>query len=122
MKSITLNLESNTDQLLSVRDYADVNIVPKPDSAALTFYVAQDHSGTVVGTVQVNSEDRRAIGALVGNWIAQGLAVQRMSYKAMNKLLRAQQKELDESNKPEKGVREYPEESIPSVENENAAL
>jgi len=35
----------------------------------------------------------------VGNWIAQGHAVHRMAYKAMNKLLREQQKVLDAENK-----------------------
>ena len=99
MKSITLNLSSAEDAGMSVRDFDRANVAAVVDAAPLTFYVALDHAKKIVGSAQVNPDDRKAIGALVGNWIAQGHAVHRMAYKAMNKLLREQQKVLDAENK-----------------------
>lgn len=99
MKSITLNLSPAEDAGLSVRDFDGANVADIVDAAPLTFYVALDHAGQIVGSAQVSAEDRKAIGALVGNWIAHGHALHRMGYKAMNKLLREQQKVLDAASK-----------------------
>lgn len=87
--NITISLaDPSKEQPLSHRDFEIEHDFQ--DSPENTFYVAQDASGKIHGTVMINGSDRKATGALVGNWIASGLAVNRMPYKALNKVLRAQ--------------------------------
>lgn len=85
---------------LSRRDYEGVKLVENPDSAIAAFYVAKAHDGVLVGTVQVGGDDRAAAGALVGNWVARGLIVERMDAKELAKLLREQQKKSSEPAAP----------------------
>lgn len=95
LKNITVNIAPADHDSLDARDYSGAQVVVNPDNAPMTFYAAQDEAGKIVGSVQVGAADRKAVAALVGNWIAQGYPVSRMTYKAMNKVLREQQKALD---------------------------
>jgi len=81
---------------LTAKDFENAKVL-SVDAPEMTFYVAQDSDKTIQGTVLIKPNDRLATGALVGNWIASGFSVQRLTYKALNKLMRDLQKEKDAS-------------------------
>lgn len=84
---ILISQGEQQEQPLSHRDFeVTQEFQDNPDN---TFYIAQDSTGKVHGTVMINDKDRRATGALVGNWIASGLVVNRMPYKGLSKIMRA---------------------------------
>lgn len=92
---IVLNIGSKQDEkMLTQNDFNETPMI-HVDNADLTFYTAQDESGAIIGSAQVNPVDRKVIGALVGNWIAAGFVVSRKTYKEMNKIVREQQKIKD---------------------------
>lgn len=93
-KTIVLHLGDQPEEL-SARDYADTQVIEQPDARPMTYYTAQTSNGDIVGTVQINPNDRKATGALVGGWIAAGLQIDCKTYKELNKVLREQQKALD---------------------------
>lgn len=102
MPNITIAVnDAKQDQPLTHRDFeVSQDFQDNPDN---TFYVAQDSLGKIHGTVMIGDRDRKAAGALVGNWVAAGLIVNRMPYKGMAKIIRAQEsaaKEADMEKSP----------------------
>lgn len=94
-KILVLSAQPEQNEL-TTKDFEGSKIL-NVDSPDMTYYVAQDSEGDVQGTALIKPNDRKTIGALVGNWIASGFAVSRMTYKAMNKLLRELQKAKEAS-------------------------
>lgn len=72
---------------LTHRDFTGAPDLAIIDNASLTYYVAQEATedplvhGKVCGSTLVSQNDRKVVGALVGNWIASGYVVSRMSHK-----------------------------------------
>lgn len=80
------------------RDFAEAHNLAIVDNAELTYYVAQEATedpqvlGKVAGSVQINSTDRKMMGAMVGNWVASGYVVNRMNHKQFTATVRKLQK------------------------------
>lgn len=101
VNQITLNFAPRKAEGITSRDFDSIATIEQPDSAPLTFYVAINQKGEVVGSVQINPVDRKAVAALAAGWIAAGYAVHRKTYKDLNKLLRAAQQARDAENAAE---------------------
>lgn len=99
VKTLVLNLGDHPKEM-TADQFADVQTVQHPYAPKLTYYTAQDNSGKIVGSVMVSPEDRKAQAALVGGWIAAGYQIDVKTFKDLSKILREEQKAIDDAAKP----------------------
>ena len=75
------------DRKLEINDFAEKpqTIVPPVE---MSFYVALNAQGVLERCVSTATVDRKAVAALIGNWVAEGYLPALVSPKELTKLLR----------------------------------
>lgn len=101
-KAITLNIGDVTGSQMGQADFDAEKEIVKAYDKPMMYYVAQDADEKIGGTVQVNNDDRHAIGLMVGKWVARGYAVNLMSYKELRKIQNKIQADIDTAEKAAK--------------------
>lgn len=90
---VVIKIGEDENRGVSHEHMTGIKIVEQPDTpAGPTYYAAINASGEIVNSVQISGDDRMSLGVMVGNWIASGLAVHRMTYKAFRKAMDDAQK------------------------------
>lgn len=87
--SVVVKMASTTERKLQPADFSsasDPRVILEP--AEVAFYVAMNEDGKIERSVMASAADRQVVAALVGNWIAEGFDVKRISAKEYIKHLR----------------------------------
>lgn len=84
--ALTVSMAGQKDNKLTTADFAE-----KPLTVALVtetcFYVASNEEGLMERCVSSTIADRATVAAMVGNWVAEGFNVQRVTRKELKKFI-----------------------------------
>lgn len=89
--SVNVRMNPGSHEGFQPRDFAGRDSALADQATGMMFYIATNDKGVLERSVSISAADREAVAALVANWIADGLDVQRVTRKEFVKRLRAVQ-------------------------------
>jgi len=109
-----INIAMNpADDRFSMDDYASRAEPPKIHIGEMAYYIGLDAQGMLARCVSMAQPDRKAVAALVGCWVADGITVQQVARKDFLKHLRKLEAAAKAEEKPSVGPDEAKPQSAP---------
>lgn len=123
-----VNVAMNTvDDRLTTHDFETRQDAPKVHTGELNYYIGLDEQGLMVRCASMAQPDRKAVAALVGGWVADGIIVQQVNRKELLKHLRKldaaaknEEKPAAQEAEPKTSLESSPAQSAPPAATQTA--